>query len=72
MTVTAAPAAEPQASALPDLGNPLAHGSCMVGGRPAALSDLRVPIAAVGTLTHRSSPWRSVCKLHRPGSDVAT
>ena len=33
-------------------------------GRPIALTDLRAPIFAVGTLKDHVSPWRSVYKVH--------
>lgn len=46
------------------LGNELATGKLCVGGRPIALSDLDLPIFAVGTDHDHVSPWRSVYKLH--------
>ncbi|APW37256.1 poly-beta-hydroxybutyrate polymerase [Rhodoferax koreense] len=44
--------------------NALARGAYQVGDHPVALSDLDVPVFAVGTLKDHISPWRSVYKLH--------
>jgi polyhydroxyalkanoate synthase len=46
------------------LNNELAEGRYRVDDRPVALTDVRVPIFAVGTVRDHVAPWRSTFKIH--------
>jgi polyhydroxyalkanoate synthase len=46
------------------LDNDLAEGRYRVGNHPVALTDIRVPIFAVGTLWDHVAPWHSTYKIH--------
>jgi polyhydroxyalkanoate synthase len=46
------------------LHNDLAAGRHVAGGHPVSVSDVRVPIFAVGTRKDHVAPWHSVYRLH--------
>jgi len=47
------------------LNNDLAEDRYIAGPAPVSLSDIKVPIFAVGTATDHVAPWRSTYKIHR-------
>jgi polyhydroxyalkanoate synthase len=46
------------------LHNDLAEGRYRTDGKPVLLTDIDVPIFAVGTLSDHVAPWRSAYKIH--------
>lgn len=46
------------------LNNDLADGHYLVDGKPIALSDIWIPIFALGTQRDTVSPWHAVYKIH--------
>jgi polyhydroxyalkanoate synthase len=46
------------------LDNDLAEGRFVAGGHPVTLTDIRVPVFAVGTVWDHVAPWRSTYKIH--------
>jgi polyhydroxyalkanoate synthase len=45
------------------LKNSLANSRYLVDDRPVSLTDIHIPVFAVGTLTDHVAPWRSVYKI---------
>jgi len=54
------------------LRNDLAENRYRAGGGVVSLSDIRVPVFAVGTATDHVAPWKSVYKIHQAvGGEVS-
>jgi polyhydroxyalkanoate synthase len=54
------------------LDNDLAEGRFMVDGEPLIMSDIKLPVFAVGTERDHIAPWHSVYKLHLQLDDDLT
>jgi polyhydroxyalkanoate synthase len=52
--------------------NDLAEGRFRAGGQPVALTDIRMPVFAVGTVWDHVAPWRSTYKIHLQTSGNVT
>ncbi len=54
------------------LDNDLAEGRYKTAGKPVALTDIRIPIFAVGTTRDHVAPWHSAFKIHLPADTEVT
>jgi polyhydroxyalkanoate synthase len=54
------------------LRNDLSENRYRVKGKVASLSDIRIPVFAVGTVTDHVAPWKSVYKIHQAVSGDVT